>query len=129
MGYAGIRRIRLVARIEVDAGAQNVYAVESGLIIRGTAIKSGNAGTYVDQCAGMASTRNFGGSQFFSFDDGEAVSFDVITPEIILPDNWNDGGASGQRIIPTVAVYVHGDNSTVSVTARISQVGVQVVTD
>lgn len=121
------QRIRMVARIEVDAGAQNVYAVESRLLIRGTAIKSGNAGTFVDQSSGMAATRFFGGSEYFSFDDGESVSFDVITPEIVLPDNWNDGGASGQRIMPTVTVYVHGDNSTVSATARISQVGVQVV--
>lgn len=121
------QRIRMVSRVEIDAGAQNIYAVESRLLIRGTAIKSGNAGSFVDQSSGMAATRFFGGSQYFSFSDGEALSFDVITPEIILPDNWNDAGASGQRIMPTVTVYVHGDNEPVSVVARISQVGVLVV--
>lgn len=123
------QKIRMVSRINIDAGAQNVYAVETSMIVRGTSIKSGNSGTYVDQCQGMASFRNFGGSQYFSFDDGEAVSFDVITPEIILPDNWNDAGASGQRIIPYVNIYVHGANSSVSMTARISQVGIKVVND
>ena len=123
------QRIRMVARIEIDAGAQNVYGVECRMTARGTDIDSGTTGTYVDQCAGMAADRYFGGSNFFSFDDGNAVVFDVITPEIILPDNWNDGGATGQRIIPSVAVYVHGASSTVAVTARISQVGVQVVTE
>lgn len=119
-------RVRMVAKIEIDAGSQNIYGVESRLIARGTDIDSGTSGTFVDQCSGMAATRYFGGDQYFSFNDSQPVSLEVITPEIILPDNWNDAGASGQRLIPTVTVYVHGDNEPVAITARISQVGVMV---